>query len=109
MPPVSLTFDNGPTPRITDRLLHVLSARGVPASFFVGGRRRETPGGRRPAERAAAEGHWIGTHGLPHPAPLGRLTDHEVAREIDETEARLAGLAHPDRLFWPFATNGTID
>jgi peptidoglycan/xylan/chitin deacetylase (PgdA/CDA1 family) len=43
---VSLTFDNGPTPVVTDRVLAVLAERGVPATFFVVGERVEGPAGR---------------------------------------------------------------
>jgi peptidoglycan/xylan/chitin deacetylase (PgdA/CDA1 family) len=106
---VSLTFDNGPTPGVTDAVLDVLAERDVPATFFVVGQRLETDAGRRLAERAAAEGHWIGNHGLTHTTPLGRLDDAAVDREIDETERLLGDLVHPDRLFRPFATGGAID
>ena len=106
---LSLTFDNGPTPGVTEGVLDVLADRGVPATFFVVGERLDGAGGRRLAERAAAEGHWIGNHGLTHTMPLGRLDAGDGRREIDETERRLVGLEHPDRLFRPFATGGAID
>ena len=106
---VCLTFDNGPTPGITDRVLDILGERGVPATFFVVGNRLERPAGRRLAERAVADGHWIGNHGLTHTRPLGLLDDASAVREISETERLMAGLAHPDRLFRPFATGGAID
>ena len=106
---VCLTFDNGPTPGITDRVLDILGERGVPATFFVVGNRLERPAGRRLAERAVADGHWIGNHGLTHTRPLGLLDDASAVREISATERLMAGLAHPDRLFRPFATGGAID
>jgi peptidoglycan/xylan/chitin deacetylase (PgdA/CDA1 family) len=105
----SLTFDNGPTPGVTDEVLDLLGERGVPATFFVVGQRLQPPAGRRLAERALAEGHWVGNHGLTHTTPLGLLDDAAGDREIDETERLLAGLGHPDRLFRPFATGGAID
>jgi peptidoglycan-N-acetylglucosamine deacetylase len=106
---VCVTFDNGPTPGVTDAVLDVLAGRGVPATFFVVGRQLAAQGGRRLAERTVAEGHWIGNHGLTHTTPLGLLPDADADREIDDTQALLAGLAHPDRLFRPFATGGAID
>ena len=36
---ISLTFDNGPTPGLTERVLSVLAERGLPATFFVVGDR----------------------------------------------------------------------
>jgi peptidoglycan/xylan/chitin deacetylase (PgdA/CDA1 family) len=106
---LSLTFDNGPTPGVTDEVLDLLAERGVRATFFVVGQRLDVPAGRCLAERAVAEGHWVGNHGLTHTMPLGQLDDEAGRREIDETQRRLAGLEHPDRLFRPFATGGAID
>lgn len=58
---VCLTFDDGPDPEPTGRVLDVLAARGAKATFFVIGERAE----RHPAliERMVAEGHAVGSHG----------------------------------------------
>jgi peptidoglycan/xylan/chitin deacetylase (PgdA/CDA1 family) len=106
---LSLTFDNGPTPGVTDGVLDVLGERGVAATFFVVGERLDAVDGRCLAERAAREGHWLGNHGLTHTMPLGRLDDGAGAWEIEETQRRIGPLAHPHRLFRPFATGGAID
>ncbi len=99
---VTLTFDNGPTPGVTNAVLDVLKARGIAASFFVVGNQLRRPGARALAERAAAEGHWIGNHTLTHKVVFGEDGDTAtVAREIGETEDILGALAHPDRLFRP--------
>jgi peptidoglycan/xylan/chitin deacetylase (PgdA/CDA1 family) len=97
---VTLTFDNGPDPEITPIVLDVLAARGLHATFFVVGERLAAH--RGPAERAQAEGHWIGNHTWAHRAPFGRLEDASAPhREIERTQALLGALAHPDRLFRP--------
>ena len=106
---LSLTFDNGPTPGVTEGVLDLLAERRVRATFFVVGQLLDVPAGRRLAERAVADGHWVGNHGLTHTVPLGHLDAAAGRREIDETQRRLAGLEHPDRLFRPFATGGAID
>ena len=36
---IALTFDDGPNPHITPRLLDMLQAKGIVATFFVVGRR----------------------------------------------------------------------
>jgi peptidoglycan/xylan/chitin deacetylase (PgdA/CDA1 family) len=61
---VSLTFDDGPNPEATPRILDVLAREGVRATFFVLGRHAE----RWPelVRRAADEGHQIGNHGYHH-------------------------------------------
>lgn len=106
---VTLTFDNGPTPGITERVLEILSARGIAATFFVVGNRLGRPGGRLLAERAHAEGHAIGNHSLTHTVPLGENPDAEYAqREIEETQKWIGALAHADKLFRPMGGEGRI-
>ena len=63
-PVVSLTFDAGPIPRATPRILDVLRRERVRATFFVLGRHAE----RWPeiVRRAALEGHQLGNHGYFH-------------------------------------------
>lgn len=107
---VSLTFDNGPTPGVTESVLDELSARGIRATFFVIGSKIATEQGFALATRAHNEGHWIGNHTLSHSVPLGDLNAAEdVDREIDGTQSLLDGLAHPTRLFRPYGSGGVID
>jgi len=107
---VTLTFDNGPTPGVTDLVLDELASRGVRATFFVIGAKLLTAEGRALAERAHAEGHWIGNHTLTHTTPLGSFADAaDVDREIDGAQALLDELAHPDMLFRPYGSGGVID
>ncbi len=61
---VALTFDDGPNPECTPRVLDALGAEGVQATFFLLGKHVE----RWPeiARRVAAEGHVVGNHGYHH-------------------------------------------
>jgi len=110
MKKVTLTFDNGPDPGgTTGFVLDELARRGILASFFVVGRRLARPGGRDLAQRAHAEGHWIGNHTLTHSTMFGDSDDPSFAdREIGETQALIGDLAHPDRLFRPNGGGGVI-
>ena len=106
---VTLTFDNGPEPAVTDRVLDILEATGVRATFFVLGSKLVEPKRRALAKRAHAEGHWIGNHTWSHAEPLGRIGDaSRVISEIVETQALIAELAHSDRLFRPFGGGGAL-
>jgi peptidoglycan-N-acetylglucosamine deacetylase len=108
-PRVTLTFDNGPTPGITNRVLDVLRDRDLRATFFVVGRDLERPGARALSERAFNEGHWIGNHTLTHSLQFGESDDPGFGtRELLDAQAIIDGLAHPDRLFRPYGGGGII-
>jgi peptidoglycan-N-acetylglucosamine deacetylase len=105
---LTLTFDNGPDEAVTPAVLNVLARRGVRATFFAVGKKLAEPALHRLAERAHAEGHWIGNHTYTHSVPLG-LQEGDVAEaEIGRTEALIGRLAHPDRLFRPYGGGGEI-
>jgi peptidoglycan-N-acetylglucosamine deacetylase len=83
----------------------VLAERGLRVTFFVVGSQLEAH--RELAERAVAEGHWIGNHTLTHPRPLGEVG--ECARhEIEATQAVIGPLSHPARLFRPSGEGGAL-
>ena len=83
---VALTFDDGPHPPYTDRLLDVLAKHNVKATFFMIGDRIERH--RETVYRAIAEGHQIGNHSYSHPL-LGFLPPKSIQREIERTDKLL--------------------
>lgn len=108
-PAVTLTFDNGPDPDATPDVLDVLRRRRLRATFFVVGQRLVDPARRALAQRAHAEGHWIGNHTFSHAGALGARQDPgHAAAEISHTQELLGGLAHPDRLFRPVGGGGRL-
>lgn len=81
-PLVALTFDDGPHPVHTPRLLDILREHRATATFYLIGRSvRAYPD---VARRIADEGHEIGNHTWSHPE-LWNLGDYDVLREIDRT------------------------
>lgn len=81
-PVVAMTFDDGPHPRNTPRLLDMLRERGIKATFYVIGNRVATwPDITR---RIHEDGHEIGNHSWSHPF-LSKLSQGRVLREIDQT------------------------
>ena len=96
---VALTFDDGPNPEWTPRVLEVLAAHQATASFFLlGGKASEHP---ELVRRLAAEGHSIGSHSLSH-RNLRQLSRIEAQREIRGAEEALQTiLGHRPRWFRP--------
>jgi peptidoglycan/xylan/chitin deacetylase (PgdA/CDA1 family) len=92
-----LTFDDGPNPDATPRILDTLARAGVPAAFFLVGRdAREHPDLVR---RIRDEGHVIGNHSYSH-AYFPELTPDEVREEIADTNRILEDiLGTPPVLF----------
>ena len=84
---VTVTFDNGPEPSVTPRVLDVLARRGVRTTFFVIGNKLLTRDARACTERAHAEGHWIGNHTWTHSRPLGERPGAATADPGDRAHA----------------------
>jgi len=61
---VCLTFDDGPDPRSTPRILELLDAAGASATFFMLGRQAALH--PQIVRLIAASGHAIGEHGFAH-------------------------------------------
>ena len=107
---VTVTFDNGPEPSVTPRVLDVLARRGVRTTFFVIGNKLLIRDARACTERAHAEGHWIGNHTWTHSRPLGERPGAATADlEIGRTQAEIGVLSHSDRLFRPTGGGGHLD
>lgn len=106
---VTLTFDNGPTPGITEPVLDILGKAGIRATFFVIGEKLDDPKAFALMAQAHAAGHWIGNHTLTHSTAFGdRLDAAYAALEIGETQRRIGAFAHPDKLFRPYGKSGLV-
>ena len=98
---VVLTFDDGPFPGPTEKVLDALHDACTQATFFVVGRMARTyPDVLR---RELAEGHSIGTHSWSHPLPFDKLPYDEGAYQIDRgITAVTAVLGEPPAPFFRF-------
>jgi peptidoglycan-N-acetylglucosamine deacetylase len=87
---VYLTFDDGPHPEHTPRLLDVLEELDVRATFFVVGQECE----RHPqiVRRIAENGHTLGNHTYSHPAP-GTLSTQSLIHEVQRTNDLIEQIA----------------
>ncbi len=106
---VTLTFDNGPTPGVTDQVLDVLAQHQMSAIFFVVGQNICSPAGHRLIARAVREGHRIGNHSFTHGLPLGELSPEETIHEISSTQKLLDDFTDIDRYFRPWGTEGALE
>ncbi|MCA9620938.1 MAG: polysaccharide deacetylase family protein [Myxococcales bacterium] len=106
---VHLTFDNGPDPVVTPRVLDTLERHGVAATFFVVGKQLATTEGMDLARAIVRRGHRLGNHSYSHGTPLGEDPGPEaVARELVATQALLDQIWSGPRWFRPFGGGGKL-
>ena len=84
---VAITFDDGPSPTLTPRVLEVLRLHDVHATFFLLGTQVE----KFPAlaRDIADAGHDLANHSLSHRS-FRSLFPSEITRELDRTDAAIA-------------------
>jgi peptidoglycan-N-acetylglucosamine deacetylase len=87
---VALTFDDGPDPVSTPRILDMLDTFGWKATFFCLGSQAE----KAPSlvTELVDRGHEIGVHGQSHRSHL-RRTAPDVVRDVRDARARLEDLS----------------
>src|SRR5216683_378595 len=81
---IALSFDDGPDPEWTPKILDVLKEKSVPGVFFVIGNMAN----QRPdiLKREYAEGHEIGNHTFTHPKFDDNITHTEIRWQLNLTE-----------------------
>lgn len=105
-----MTFDDGPHPTLTPKLLDCLKDHNAKGVFFVLGERVAAKGGKDIVRRAFDEGHRIGNHTYSHPV-LTKISAEKVRDEIKRTEDLIAEFLTDHKLFRPpyGAHNATVD
>ena len=85
---ITFTFDDGPDPRFTPKILDQLRLLGASATFFVLGEQAM----KHPEliQRMAAEGHLLGNHTFHHPH-IETIGEQSFLRELRSTERVLEG------------------
>jgi len=111
-PELILTFDDGPSPTNTPKVLDILAKRHLKVIFFMVGEMAASKNKKVPAimERIVREGHVIATHTMTHKDLCKHKTsDDKAASEIDDGKAaveKAAGI----RTYWfrtPFGVRCT--
>jgi peptidoglycan/xylan/chitin deacetylase (PgdA/CDA1 family) len=102
-PYIAMTFDDGPSATLTPKLLDLLAAHHIKATFFVIGENvAEHP---EIVERAAREGHEIANHSWSHPN-FGKMSDEGVRGQLSRTDdaIKTATGARPTLLRPPYGS-----
>ncbi len=101
-----LSFDDGPSPEWTPKILEVLAARDVRADFFVTGAMAT----RHPEliRQIVADGHELGVHTFTHP-DLVYQSHARISWELAQTQLALAGVAgvHSALFRPPYSSDAT--
>ena len=84
---IALTFDDGPHPTRTLRVLQILADAGVKATFFEIG--RNAAAHPEICQKVRAAGHSIGSNTFSHPN-TARLPESHAEAEIDSGDASLS-------------------
>ena len=84
---IAMTFDDGPHPHNTPRLLDILRARNIKATFFVIGQSVDLY--PQVVRRAVAEGHEIGNHTYSHRL-LSKSSDSEICLDLSRCRDAIA-------------------
>jgi peptidoglycan-N-acetylglucosamine deacetylase len=89
-PYVAMTFDDGPHATLTPKLLDMLAARKIKATFFIIGQNAvEYP---QIMKRIVAEGHELANHSWSHPN-LGKMGDDGVRSQLQKTDDAIKAAA----------------
>lgn len=96
---VCLTFDDGPDPAHTPRILDILSDYNIRASFFVlGAAAEQFP---QLIERMVSDGHTVGNHTYSHPHPW-MIMPQRARTEVSRASRSIAAIAgYTPRWFRP--------
>src|SRR4029077_16497434 len=97
---VVLTFDDGPLPPYTDRILDLLAAECVKATFFMVGKMVQAyPNAVR---RVYSEGHTIANHSMTHPFTFHKMSVDQASNEIEGAFAALRTALGDPKAVAPF-------
>lgn len=97
---VYLTFDDGPSPETTGKVLDVLRERNAAATFFLIG--RNIPGNEDIVRRIVAEGHSVGIHSDCHKNTFPLMSLRKMTADVLLCRTKLENVVgRPVTLFRP--------
>ena len=79
---IYLTFDDGPSTVVTNRILDILAEERIKATFFIVSDRAKTR--KETLQRIANEGHTLGVHSASHEYAKIYASDEALLRDVNE-------------------------
>ena len=84
---ISLTFDDGPNPEFTEKILDILKAKNVTATFFIIG--KNISGNEAILKRIDNEGHLVGNHSFSHLYWYNSLLPKKIKADINKANEEI--------------------
>lgn len=102
---IYLTFDDGPSGKITADVLDILKEENVPATFFLIG--NQIKGQEKLIQRMYDEGHSLGLHSMTHEKGCLYCSNDSFLKEMLEVQDMINSIINikPDILRFPFGCN----
>lgn len=103
---VALTFDDGPNPATTPKVIEVLKKHRAPAAFFTNGSRYAAAGATQLAAQIAADPDYLLANHSSNHLNLAEQTAATVAAQIDGTDRLIRAAGETPRYFrFPFGAS----
>jgi peptidoglycan/xylan/chitin deacetylase (PgdA/CDA1 family) len=105
---IAITFDDGPIPVMTEKVLDILDARKIPAAFFcIGNRVNDYP---NLTKRIHDAGHLIGNHSYWHGAMFDLQSPDKISKELKDTDKAIEKVIHKKPNFFrpPFGVTNPM-
>lgn len=84
---IAITFDDGPLPEKTERILEILEQRKIPAAFFcIGHRIQQFP---EILKRVVEQGHLVGNHTFTHTPAFNLKSAGDMKAELTDTDSEI--------------------
>lgn len=104
---VYLTFDDGPSTVVTNRVLDILKEENVKGTFFIVSDRAETR--KDTLRRIAEEGHTLGVHSKTHEYQKIYASDSALRKDIDDCAKMILKTTGVKPRVYRFPGGGTKD
>ncbi|WP_053365627.1 polysaccharide deacetylase family protein [Bacillus sp. FJAT-27245] len=86
---IVLTFDDGPTPEYTEKILKILKEQGIPATFFLIGKNAALH--QDIVKQMVKDGHEVGSHTFTHPNTKN-LSKEKLKFELNGAQRVIQGI-----------------